>query len=339
MRRRLLGTLLVTLLFVVGARAQDPSPEDARYRIRTTVDLAVVPVTVKDSDGRLVQGLDRSQFRVLDEGEEQKITLFSVDPFPLSAVILVDTGLGKIAMDQVKRTLPAITGAFSQFDEFALYTFDNLPVRVLDFTSDIDALNKTIRQLKKDVVSVDRAPAGGPMVAGPRINSRPVGPGIGTTQRRSPQEIKAINDAVFTAALELRQRERGRRRIIFLVSDGLNSRQNLNSYEDTVKLLLANDVSVYAVGVGEAAWLNRISNILSKYATVTGGDIFYAIKDGSLEPLYSRIAEQGRNQYTLGFVPPKARNLGEYRRIEVRVRGAGLTVLARDGYYPSPRLP
>lgn len=339
MRSRLLGALLAVLLLCAAARAQAPSEEDARYRIRTTVDLVVVPVTVKDSDGRLVQGLDRSQFRVLEEGKEQKLALFSVDPFPLSAVILVDTGLGKNALDQVKQTLPAIIGAFSQFDEFEVYTFDTIPLRALDWTSDVDALNKTIHQLQKTVESVPRAAAGGPMTAGPRINGQPIGPGIGTTQRRSAQPSKAIDDAVFTAALDLRRRERGRRKIILLVSDGLNSRNNLNSYDDTIKVLLANDISVYSIGVADAAWLNRLSNVLAKYAHATGGDIYYAIQDHSLESLYAQIAVQARNQYTLGYVPQKGGALGEYRHIEVRVRGTGLTVLARDGYYTSPRAP
>lgn len=339
MRYQLLASLLVLLLLPLCAQPQDPSTEDARYRIRTTVDLVVVPVTVKDSQGRLLPGLRREDFRVLDEGEEQRVTLFSVDPFPLSAIILVDSGLGQNAMNQVKRTLPTLTGAFSSYDEFALYTFDNLAVRVLDFTNDIEALNKVIQQLQSTVPSVDRAAAGGPMTAGPRVNSLPVGPPLGTTPRRSPKGIKAIDDAIFTAGLDLRKRERGRRRIVFIVSDGLNSRSNLNSYQETVKLLLANDISVYAIGVGEAAWFNRLSNVLAKYATVTGGDVFYAIKDRSLEPLYIRIAEQARNQYTLGYVPRLTGEPGDYRRIEVRVRGEGLTVLARDGYVPSPRTP
>lgn len=339
MQRQLLASLLLGLLAVSVASAQEPASEDPRYRIRTTVDLVVVPVSVKDSDGRLVQDLKRDDFRVLDDGEEQKITLFSIDPFPLSALILVDSGLSANAMDQVKRTLPALTGAFGPFDEFSLYTFDSVAIKALDWTSDIEALNKTVERLQAKVPSIDRAAAGGPMTSGPRINSVPVGPPIGTTQRRSPKPIKAIDDALFTAALELRQRERGRRKIVFIVSDGLNSRSNLNSYDDTVKLLLGNDVSVYAIGVGEAAWFNRLSNMLAKYATVTGGDVVYAVKKQSLEPLYARMAAQARNQYTLGYVPKTAAKLGDYRRIEVRIRRPGLTVLARDGYYPSPRMP
>src|SRR5215475_12088285 len=67
-------------------RAQAPT-------IRNTVELVVVPVTVKDGKGQLVSDLRRDEFRVLEDGVEQRISLFSVDPFPLSAVVAFDGDL------------------------------------------------------------------------------------------------------------------------------------------------------------------------------------------------------------------------------------------------------
>ncbi len=69
--------------------AQDPGQapslktDDSRGRIRTTVSLVVVPVTVKDSAGELVTDLNQNDFRIFDDGIEQPISLFSVDAFPL----------------------------------------------------------------------------------------------------------------------------------------------------------------------------------------------------------------------------------------------------------------
>src|SRR5713101_1831244 len=77
------------------AAQQAPSmqTQDPRARIRTTVSLVVVPVTVKDSAGELVTDLQQNDFRVLEDGIEQPIALFSADAFPLSAAILIDDDL------------------------------------------------------------------------------------------------------------------------------------------------------------------------------------------------------------------------------------------------------
>ncbi len=71
-----------------------PTPQaPSNGGIRTTVELVVVPVTVKDSRGGLVSDLRQDEFRVLEDGVEQRISVFSVEAVPLSAVVLVDDDL------------------------------------------------------------------------------------------------------------------------------------------------------------------------------------------------------------------------------------------------------
>jgi hypothetical protein len=70
--------------------SQGPDP---RARIRTTVSLVVVPVTVKNGAGELVTDLQQKDFRIFEDGIEQQISLFSVDAFPLSAAVLIDDDL------------------------------------------------------------------------------------------------------------------------------------------------------------------------------------------------------------------------------------------------------
>jgi VWFA-related protein len=149
--------------------------------------------------------------------------------------------------------------------------------------------------------------------------------------------FKHINDAIYAAAEQLQDRPRERRKIIFLVSDGQNAKNNTHSYDETLKLLLSADISVYVIGVGEAN-LNRGitflgNNIIGKFAHATGGDIFYASSREDLEGLYPRVSEQARNQYTIGYSGAKTDRSVPYHAIEVRVRRPGLSLLARDGYY------
>ena len=77
------------------------------------------------------------------------------------------------------------------------------------------------------------------------------------------------------------------------------------------------------------------ANILPKYAAATGGDAFAAFDRQSIEQAYSRITAVARNQYTLGY-NAKATPSTTYRSIDVRVHRPGLTVVAKDGYYPLP---
>src|ERR1700688_5014853 len=111
-----LAALRTQEAFGQGA-GQDASPQtqDPRARIRTTVTLVVVPVTVKDSQGELVTDLQQNDFRVFEDGVEQPIALFSADAFPLSVAVLIDDDLKTGTAEKVQKTLETVAGAFSAF--------------------------------------------------------------------------------------------------------------------------------------------------------------------------------------------------------------------------------
>ena len=85
---------------------------DTRHNIRIRTELVIVPVTVKNRDGQLVGDLQRDEFRIFSDGSEQQIVLFDSQPFPLSAVVLLDNDLAEKEAEQVKKSLDAIAGAF-----------------------------------------------------------------------------------------------------------------------------------------------------------------------------------------------------------------------------------
>src|SRR5690349_20302815 len=102
------------LLLAFIASAQD-------YKIRTKVDRVEVPVTVKGHDDRLITGLTQKDFVILEDGRPQTISNFTADPVPLSAVVVIDTGLSTASLLKIQNTFPALAGAFSDFDEIAVY--------------------------------------------------------------------------------------------------------------------------------------------------------------------------------------------------------------------------
>jgi VWFA-related protein len=336
---------------IAGARAQQtpqgaaqpPSlkGDDSRGKIVSNVSLVVVPVTVKDSAGELVTDLEQNEFRIFEDGIEQPISLFSVDAFPLSAAVLVDDDLKRSTAEKVQKTLETVAGGFSAADEVSLWRFDNVPEKISEFIGTNDALLTELKRI--DLSSSFPGIGSAPMTNGPHVNTaQPPGPAAVPSMAAGHPNNKHINDAIYEAAMQLRERGRERRKIIVLISDGQNAKNNTHTYEDTLKLVLSADISVYAVGVGEAN-LNRGitflgNNILAKYAHSTGGDIFYGgISREELESLYARVTEQARNQYTLAYSGARTDRSKPYHTIEVRVRRPGLSLLTRDGYYLSDR--
>jgi VWFA-related protein len=321
-----------------SGQAPSLQSQDPRARIRTTVSEVIVPVTVKNGAGELVTDLQQRDFRIFEDGVEQRISSFSVDAFPLSAAVLIDDDLKRSSADRVQKTLETLAAGFAPADEVSLWRFDEVPQLISDsgFIADNDAL---LTQLKRiDLSSSFPGVGSAPMTNGPRVNTQaPTGPLQRSAISIGHPNNKHINDAIYAAGEQLRDRPRERRKIIFLISDGQNAKNNTHSYDETLKLLLSADISVYAVGVGEAN-LNRGitflgNNILAKYAHSTGGDIFYGSSREDLEGLYPRVSEQARNQYTLAYSAAKTDHTQPYHTIEVRVERPGLSMLARDGYY------
>ncbi len=319
-------------------RAPDKPAEDPRAKIVNTVTLVVVPVTVKNGAGELVTDLQQNDFRVFEDGIEQPIAVFSADALPLSAAILIDDDLKEGTATKVQKTLETFAGAFSASDEVSLWRFDEVPEQISDdFIADND---KLLTQLKHIDLSSSFPGVGSyTMTNGPRVNTAaPPGPAKVPTEANGHPNTKHINDALYAAAEQLQDRPHDRRRIIFLISDGENAKNNTHSYGDTLKELQSADISVYVVGVGEAN-LNRGitflgNNIIAKYAHATGGDIFYGgVSRENLEELYARVSEQARNQYTIAYSGAHTDRSKPYHSIEVRVKRPGLSLLSRDGYY------
>jgi VWFA-related protein len=356
MIRRILLPAIVLLLGVsAGVQSQNspappppPSAPPAQLSqqqpagITILTRAVIVPVTVKDRDGQLVGDLTKNDFRLFSDGVEQKIANFSSDAVPLSTVVLIDNDLPDRAVTQVQKSLEAIAGGFGPRDEVALVTYDQYPNTLSDFSTNNDQLFTQLKRL--DLGSHPTAIVSDPTTAGPFINGQPVPTATGEPQHGSkrPQNTDSLDDAIYAAGEMLRTRPRDRRKIIFLISDGSNSKNNHHTFDETLRTLLEADVSVYSISVthslpiGKAIAQRGVASI-DKYATQTGGDTFYSAKDADLERLYSDVTEQARNEYTLTFYPnAEQSNLtSNFHSIEVRVERPGLNVTARSGYYQS----
>jgi hypothetical protein len=68
---------------------------------------------------------------------------------------------------------------------------------------------------------------------------------------------------------------------------------------------------------------------------LTGGDTDSEGGINGIEKSYAKIADEARNQYTLGYLSHESIYDGKYRKIDVRVNRPNLQVIAKPGYYPS----
>jgi VWFA-related protein len=330
-----------------GAADVSTSSRNELYTLVKRVNFVIVPVTVKDDSGRLVDGLLQKDFSVYEDGVKQRITLFTSDPFPLSAAVIIDTGMADIAFQKVKQSLTALESAFSQFDELSVYTYSNVVQKEVDFTAVSQKLDLVLKQLResKRKGSGGVPVIGGPINSGPTINGRPADPGsVVMNTPVTPSHV--LNDAVLTATLDLSKRDPTRRKVIFIISDGreIGSRA---SYSDVLKVLLSHNVALYAVAVDSAAipgynTLEKIrlprfgaSNILPKYASATGGQVFAQFSRQAIESAYGQVTREARNQYTIGYMA-RATPSSNKRTVDIRVDRGGLQVTAKDGYYPLP---
>ena len=329
------------------------NPTDDLYKISVISNFVQIPVMVKDKQGRRVDGLLPQDFTVLENGKPQKLTYFTSDPFQLSVAVLIDLGMADVSVQKVNQTYSALVGAFSPYDEVALYTYSSTVSRVTDFTGKPERLTATLDSLKMVRGHNNGPPVlGGPLgPQGPMVNGIPVGTSGPPPVYTPPKEAHVLNDAILRAALDLSKRDRTRRKVIFVISDGRELGSGA-SYKEVLHLLETQGIQVKAVVLDMGAlpvykqveklphvFRHGYSDILPKYTNATGGgSVFTELSRNSIEQAYAEITSEARNQYTLGYVPKAIASSSAYRDIEVRVlgHGANLNIYTKAGYYPIP---
>jgi len=319
------------------------------------VNFVEVPVTVKDGKGKLVPGLTFRDFKVFENGIREPLRLFTVDPAPLSIAFVIDQSLTSDVMEKVNNSLGAIQGALTPYDEVAVFSYNNGSQERTGFTGAQSARLPAVLALTKETGTEELIPINSGPLAGCNVhvngncadpNLQPGRSAGGGSFITIPKEIHTLNDAILAAAKELSTRPKGRRRIIYVVSDGKEYGSKA-TYKEVLKYLQTNKIAVYGTGVGDSArWgegaiskfhlpFTMYDNILYKYVALTGGSLDSERGVNGIEKSYAEIAEEARTQYTLGYLSHQPVIDGKFRVIDVRVDRPGLEVIAKKGYYPS----
>jgi VWFA-related protein len=335
---------------------QPAAGEGPGFTIHLPVNFVEVPVTVKDAKGKLVAGLTYRDFKIYENDTREPLALFTTDSFPLSIAFVIDQSLTTDVMAKVNNSLGAIQGALTPYDEVAIFTYNNgAQNRSGGFTGAQSARVPFVLSMTKSAGEEMLVPVTDGPLAGCNIrqNGNCVDPNIqkggsagGNTFMSLPKEIHTLNDAILAAARELSTRPKGRRRIIYVISDGKEYGSKAK-FAEVLKYLETNKTAVYGTLVGDSArwgegYMSRFhvplmmnDNILIKYAHATGGVLDSERGVNGIEKSYADIAEEARTQYTLGYYSHQPVIDTRFRKIDVRVERPGMEVIAKTGYYTS----
>jgi VWFA-related protein len=341
-----------------GQSVYEPQPGQGQDAIKTLmvhVDAVDVAFTVKDGKGHLVPGLTSRDVQVYENGLMQHIELFTNEALPLSVAIVVDQSMTPQEMEKVNDAMGALQGAFTQYDEVAVFTYNKGVKEMTDFTgAQSQRLTQTIENSKGEGRETYNAgDLSGPMSCTTCINNMNVDPntsanrGHSTLQQDLPREVHPLNDAILKAATALSTKPLDRRRVIYVISDGKEYGSEAKTAQ-VIKILETNRIEVDGTLVGDSAmWglgtLDRMhlplmmrDNVLPAYANATGGNFDAEFMVGTIEKSFARIAEEARTRYTVGYTTHEPFVDGKYRKLEVVVlnHGNNLTVMAPPGYWP-----
>jgi VWFA-related protein len=332
-----------------------PAPEQGIKAFslgHVSVNFVQTPFIVKDSKGHLVSGIDWREVRIYENGVRQRMTNFTSDPFPLSVALVIDQSVPFDTMTKVNNALSALQGAFTPYDSIAIFTYNNGPQMQTDFTGAQSARVTAILERSKGKGREPIMGLTGPLSQTTNINNTqfdmntaPVRNNPGMVLN-APKELHTLNDAILEAAVALTKTGKDRRRVIYVISDGKEYGSKAK-FKDVIHYLQAHEIQVDGTIVGDSAmpiigFLDRYhlpfqmrDDILPRYAAATGGQMASENRTGGIEESFSEITKEVRYQYTVGYYTHEPFIDGKYRKTEVRVLRPSLTVISRDGYYPS----
>jgi len=311
------GALLVGLLAVAGARAQEPGPiGTAGTRFRSGVDIVALSVVVTDTQGKFVGGLSVQDFTVTEDGLPQTVSFFAATPVPIDLAILLDTSASM--SDKMRTVQQAAVG----------FTASVRPGDRISVVGIKDAV-RVLHPLDEDVAAARAA-----------IRSTTAG---GNT---------SLYNALYLTLKEMMKHRRTdgevRRQAIVVLSDG-DDTTSLVGFDDVMELARQSGVAVYTITLRSRISANvllrdRGSYAASEYtmkavAQETGARAFFPADIRELAGVYGVIANELTNQYLLGYASNNARVDGSYRRVTVRVDRPGARTRTRAGYFAVPPAP
>ncbi|HWR34607.1 MAG TPA: VWA domain-containing protein [Clostridia bacterium] len=288
---------------------QDEQTNDPAAVFKVNVKLVNVFATVTDNNGAPIASLKKDDFKISEDGVEQKIAVFNRESeLPLSIVMGIDASLStrkdlRLELESARKFAHAIV---RPIDALSVYAFSEIVHEVVPFTSDL-------KQIDRGIVTVRTGAA------------------------------TALYDALYLGSEALLPRKG--RKVMVVITDGGDTASRI-SYAEAVRAAQTAETILYAVIMvpieASAGRDTGGEHALIQLSRDTGGKHYYATSLGQLEEVFHQISDELRTQYLIAYYPSQ-RTGNEFRRISIDIDpatndapdAASLKVRHRTGYYTS----
>jgi VWFA-related protein len=308
---------------------EKPAPEIAPGEVISVQTTEVLlPVTVRDYSGHLVNDLTRKDFRVFEDGNEQPLNDLALRQVPVDAVLMVDASSSVSSnLDDFRRAAEGFADRLAAEDRISLIKFDDRVELLQDWTQSRFQLRRALTRIE---------------------------PGMFTR----------FNDALMLCAKDQFGRSKSRHAAIVL-SDGIDSGRGATTLEGAVIALLKAQVSVYIVSNTEISRATKKAQLdellggtnvrfnqlqiddlreglrvldqseerLAQLASATGGRLYKPKGFDALNSIYAEVADELRHQYALYYTPLNKTRDGGFRRVEVQMTNPSYQAATRVGYF------
>lgn len=290
---------LALVLTLAGLFCTTPRVAAQDPTFRTDTRLVVLHASVVDRKGDSVTSLKKDDFTVREDKDEQPIRTFLREDVPVSMGLIIDnSGSMRDKRSQVEAAAISLVKSSNPEDEVFVVNFNDDLYLDVTMTSDIKKMQDGIAQ----------------------IDSR------GGT---------AMRDALSAAIDYVREKGVKDKKVLLVITDG-NDNASAMTLEKLVQRAQQAEVLVYAIGIlneEERREAKRAERALGALTKATGGQAYFPNAVSEVNDIANRVAHDIRNQYVIAYSPTNEAMDGTFRRIEVSVKGRGLSVRTRTGYY------
>lgn len=304
-------------------KPQVKNPEGLEdFSIQVKSQLVTVPVSVVTKEGQFIPGLKAENFRVFEDGVEQKVARMELTEAPITAVMLLEFASPNPMVNQqvhagwiydMFNAAYGFAASLKPEDWVAVVEYDMKPKTVVDFTQDKRQLLAALNSMRVPMFSESN-----------------------------------LFDALYDTIDRLEGVEG--HKYILLVGSGLDTFSKLNLDKILAKVKSTRDLTIYSVSTGwvyreyldSRGYMGPIGNLnflqadnqMRAFAEMTGGRYFQPRFQGEIRGIMGEIAQTVRNQYMLYYRPTNPAQDGSYRKLKVELKapdGGPITVQNEKG--------
>lgn len=334
---------------------EDSASETTAYdgpEIVVETRLVTVPVRAMDKSGRFIAGLQKSDFKVFEDGTEHEIALFSNESQPFTVALVLDMSYSaKFKAAEIQQAALRFIDQLRPSDRIAVIAFDEEVQVLCGVTADREVIKRAIRstQIRTGTSLYEAVDAAVNQVLRPVEGRKALvlfTDGVDTTSRRKT-ELDNLRDVAELDTL-----------IYPIRYDTYEDVQRIkNSPQQAPPIGLPPTggpppgstpptmpqkgiglpIPVTAIGRPDdkgttRAEYDRAEQYLIALADRTGGRVFVADSLANLSNAFARIASELREYYSLGYYPKADERQGRVRKIKVRTERPGISLKYRDSY-------